>query len=65
MYKIIADTITGCWETETFDDENCEIMDQEAFLEMLDTLDDGVLIACIADRDFWQKIDNKYGIQPI
>ena len=61
----MADTITGCWETETFEDENCEIMNQEEFIERLDNLDDGVLIACVVDRYFWQKIDDKYGIQLI
>lgn len=63
MNYLMADTATGVWEVETLEGEECEVLNQEDFLNALRTLKDGETIGAVVDAELYSKIDAEYKIQ--
>lgn len=63
MNYLMADTATGVWEVETLDGEECEVLNQEDFLNSLRSLKDGETIAAAVDAEFYSKIETEYKVQ--
>lgn len=63
MNYLMADSITGIWEVETLEGEECELMTQEEFATELDALPEGRVIACQADAEYCALFERDYFVQ--
>lgn len=63
MNYLMADSITGIWEVETLEGEDCEVMTQQEFAEELDTLAEDRVIACQADAEYCARFERDYFVQ--
>ena len=59
--KVVADTINGVFQVESFDGSEI-ILSAKDFYESLSTLADGEVIGCEDLAEYQDKIDAEYGI---
>lgn len=63
MIYLLADTVTGVWEVDTLDGEDCVILTQSDFYNALRTLQAGQLIGTQVYSEWYSRIDADYGVQ--
>lgn len=63
MAYLLANTVTGIWEVEELEGEDCEVLSQQEFYEALDSLENGKLIGCTADSEYCARFESEYGVQ--
>jgi len=62
MKKLMADTISGVYEVQEFDNGIEVTKDEDSFFEELSTCEDGEQLACEVSDEMYKRIDEKFGI---
>lgn len=62
MNHLLADTVTGVYEVETLDGEDCIVLDPDDFHQSLSSPFTGT-IGTTVNAEQYHRIDQDYGIQ--